>query len=327
MSPAGQSVTWLSLPDLPRGLAGQFVGVVGDRLVVAGGSYFSTPPWNGGEKQWVNTIHTLRRGDSRWQLAGRLPAPMGYGVAISAPQGMLCIGGQTRHRNSKQTLRLHLTGNKIAVDRLPDLPQADSNMAGALLGETAYVAGGQSTTSSTKALRVFWSLSLSEPRAHWRKLPPWPGPARILPVMIADGASVYLISGAELTGAPGPPVGRKYVTSAYRYSPRQGWDAIADIPQPVVGGLGIAADHKLLVFGGDDGRDYARQFELKDRHPGFSKIIYQFDLRSRSWSRLGMMPHSLATTGLAMWQGQVVIAGGEDRPGHRSALVMAGRIS
>jgi N-acetylneuraminic acid mutarotase len=102
---------------------------------------------------------------------------------------------------------------------------------------------------------------------------------------------------------------------------------IADIPQPTVAGVGAVANGKLLVFGGDDGSLYARQFELKDRHPGFSKITYQFDPRTRRWSRFGVMPYSLATTGLAIWNHQFVIAGGEVRPGHRSALVMAGHLS
>ena len=37
------------------------------------------------------------------------------------------------------------------------------------------------------------------------------------------------------------------------------------------------------------------------------------------------MPYALVTTGLAIWDDQIVIAGGEDRPSHRSAHVMASR--
>jgi N-acetylneuraminic acid mutarotase len=324
---ARESLSWRNLPELPQALGGQFVGVVQDHLVVAGGSYFTTPPWEGGKKRWVNTIYTLSRNDAGWRLAGHLPSPLGYGVAITTPAGTLCIGGQTPSGNSKWVLRLRLEGSSIVIDHLPDLPEAVSNMSGALAGDTVYIAGGQSTPESTSALHNFWTLSLVAPRAGWRRLPAWPGPPRIFSVMAASGTTVYLISGAELTGAPGPPVGRKYLTSAYRYSPRQGWRRIADVPQPTVAGVGAVVNGKLLVFGGDDGKLYARQFKLKGRHPGFSKIIYLFDPHTRTWSRLGVMPHSLATTGLATWNHQFVIAGGEVRPGHRSALVMAGHIS
>lgn len=80
---------------------------------------------------------------------------------------------------------------------------------------------------------------------------------------------IYLISDAELTGTSSPPVGRKYLTDAYRYSSQRRWYRIADVPQSAVAGVGSVTEGKLLVFGGDDGSNYARQFELKYRHPGF----------------------------------------------------------
>lgn len=38
------------------------------------------------------------------------------------------------------------------------------------------------------------------------------------------------------------------------------------------------------------------------------------------------MLYALVTTGLATWENQLVVAGGEDRPSHRSAHVMASPI-
>ena len=325
---AGDSAfEWHSLPELPQLLGGQFVGVIGDHLVVAGGSYFITPPWNSGTKQWVDTIYALGRNEARWQLVGHLPSPLGYGAAISTHQGMLCIGGQTPSGNSQSTLLLRLRGNNIVIDRLAGLPETIANMAGALAGDTVCIAGGQSTPTSTAALHTFWYLSLSAPHARWTSLPPWPGPPRIFPVIAASGSSIYLISGADLTGTLGPPPGRKFLTDAFCYSPRNGWQNIASLPQPTGGGLGAVVEGMLLVFGGNDGSLAAREYEDKEHHPGFSKIIYQFDPTTRRWSIAGQMPYSLVTTGLAIWDDQVVIAGGEDRPRHRSAHVMAGHIS
>ena len=164
---AGENtLEWSSLPDLPHALGGQFVGVIDDHLVVAGGSFFYTPPWSGGTKQWVDTIYALGRNETKWRLVGHLPSPLGYGVAISAPQGMLCIGGQTPSENSRQTLLLRFQGNNIVIDHLADFPETAANMAGALAGDTVYIAGGQSTPTSVAAFHKFWSLSLSAPHAH-----------------------------------------------------------------------------------------------------------------------------------------------------------------
>ena len=99
------TLSWRDLPELPQAVGGQFVGVVDDYLVVAGGSYFNTPPWSGGKKIWVDTVYTLGRGDKQWRLAGHLPTPLGYGIAaISTADGMLCIGGQTPAVGLRQSL-------------------------------------------------------------------------------------------------------------------------------------------------------------------------------------------------------------------------------
>src|SRR5882762_187071 len=91
------TISWRDLPPLPQALGGQFVGVVDDHLVVAGGSHWDgvPRPWDGGKKTWVDTVYTLARGAHEWRVAGRMPHKMGYGAAISVPGAMLCIGGQT----------------------------------------------------------------------------------------------------------------------------------------------------------------------------------------------------------------------------------------
>lgn len=322
----GPAIEWRNLPDLPHALGGQFVGVIDDHLVVAGGSYFIVPPWDGGKKQWVDTIYTLGRNDRQWRLAGHLPSPLGYGVAISTPQGMLCIGGQTPSNNSKQTLRLRLEGDQVVLDRWADLPETASNMTGTLAGDTVYVAGGQSTPASTSALHTFWALPLAKAHEPWRALPAWPGPPRIFPVTVASGSSVCVVSGSDLTGTLGPPLGRKFLTDAYCYAPDSGWRKIPDLPHPTAGGLGAEAQGRLLVFGGNDGTLADHEYEVREKHPGFSKAVYSFDPRTEQWRIVGTIPYSLVTTGMVRWGDEWVIAGGEDHPAHRSSRVIAGRL-
>src|SRR6266550_9280884 len=120
------TISWRDLPALPQALGGQFVGVVDDRLVVAGGSYFNTPPWSGGKKIWVDTVYTLGRGDKQWRLAGHLPTALGYGAAVTTASGLLCIGGQTPNGDSRKVYRLRLRDGELAIDKLADLPQASS---------------------------------------------------------------------------------------------------------------------------------------------------------------------------------------------------------
>jgi N-acetylneuraminate epimerase len=316
------TIVWRELPDLPQALGGQFVGTIGDRLVVAGGSYFRTPPWSGGKKQWVDTVYTLEHGAGHWRLAGHLPTPLGYGVAVSLRDSMLLIGGQTPEGSSAATLRLSLQNGRLEISKLAPLPRAASMFGGARLGDAIFLAGGQAEPSSTESLHDFRRFEGGE----WYADPPWPGSPRILPMMAALHGFVYVFGGAELTGVPGPPVGRRFLKDAFRFKPGAGWQRLPDLPHPLQAGLALGWKGRILVFGGNDGSLADREFELKDRHPGFRREVLAFDPKTRQWSKIGEMPLSLVTTGIAVWGDELVIAGGEARPAHRSAKVIGGHL-
>jgi N-acetylneuraminate epimerase len=321
---AGTSLRWRNLPELPKALGGQFAGMAGDELLVAGGSYFDTPPWNGGVKQRVDTVYALGPPADSWSLVGKLPHAIASGAAISTPRGLLCIGGQLDNGSSPKCLMLAVRDGRLTTTPYPDLPATLSMHAAACSGDTVYIAGGQTTTQSTSALRTFLSLHLGD--SAWRKLPDLPDAARILPVLIASGSDVFLISGAELTGDPGPPAGRRFLTDAYRYSKQSRWQRLAPPPRPAQAAPGLEWNGKLFVFGGNDGSYAPREFEVREHHPGFAKDVLAFNIAANQWSVAGQVPVSLATTAVALRQGEFVIPGGEDRPAHRSAAVLAGRL-
>ncbi len=87
---------WRQLPDLPDalGVAGPFVGVHNDALIVAGGANFPQPVWEN-EKVWHDRIHVLTKTDDGypWKSGGTLPRPIAYGAAVSTPDGVVCMGG------------------------------------------------------------------------------------------------------------------------------------------------------------------------------------------------------------------------------------------
>ncbi|MEX0793347.1 MAG: hypothetical protein WD045_09440, partial [Pirellulaceae bacterium] len=115
------------------GVAGPFVGVHQGALIVAGGANFPAGvPWHatagGGKslKTYHQAIHILTNDDQgpRWQtVAATLPRPLGYGVSIETPHGVVCIGGEWQEH------------------RLPDDSIVDSLLTG---GE-----GSAETTSTT----------------------------------------------------------------------------------------------------------------------------------------------------------------------------------
>ena len=152
-------------------------------------------------------------------------------------------------------------------------------------------------------------------------MPSWNGPARFFAQAAADSAAVYLAGGTDLVAGPDGATVRKFLADAHRYTPARGWEKLPDLPRPAQAGLALVRAGRFFVLGGSDG---TLSEDLRDRHPGFRLDILRFDPVSRAWSEAGRIPTSLVTTGMTLWRGRYVIAGGEDRPGHRSAAVVAG---
>ena len=317
---------WSLLPDLPTplGLGGPFVGVSNDALIVAGGSNFPTSPFQGGTKQWRRDVYILEPDSGAWRTSFQLEHPLAYGGSVSTDQGFILLGGSDAQRHYRDVWRLQWQDGTLNQQKLPDLPQACAMTSAALLGTSIYVAGGQQAPDSTRAMNNFWRLDLSHPEPAWEVLDPWPGPARILPVVAAQDGAVYVFSGAELITAADGSTTHRFLSDAYRYRPNTGWQPVADVPQPVVAAAAIAeGPSHILIFSGDDGELFFRAQELGDDHPGFSKTVLAYHTITDTWTELGEMTEALVTTSATRWNDRIVIASGEDRPGHRSPHVLA----
>lgn len=326
---AEMSLDWRQLPPIPDvlGVAGPFAGVSGDALIVAGGANFPDKmPWDGGRKVWHDTAFVLDKTNGAWRGSFKLPKPLGYGVSVTTPDGVLCIGGSDSTQHVRDVFLLCWRNGELKHKALAPLPESLANSCGAVVGNTVYVAGGTATPDATNALKNFWSLDLKKRGAKWKQLEPWPGPSRMLSVAAALGDSFYVAGGTDLyPDAKGKPV-RTYLKDAYRFTPSSGWKRIADMPNPVVAAptpAPVTSPTQFLVIGGDDGS--LASFEPKSKHPGFPNRVLCYDALSDSWSVVGETPASRATLPVVLWRGSFVIPSGEARPGVRSPEVWAVR--
>lgn len=321
---SAQALRWERLPDLPQALAGQFVGVHDGALIVAGGSYWTAPPWRNGVKVFSDAVYTLRAGDAHWKQAGRLPEPVAYGAAISTRSGLICAGGQQGGEFTAHVWLLAIENGAVVTRRLPSLPYALAMHSGAQLHGQIYLAGGQRSPDSSMAQRCFLTADLAglaAGRAQWQELPPWPGRPRFLAQMAALSDRLHLAGGSDLIVQGGLPE-RVFLDDAYEYQPQSGWRALPNLPRPLQAAPAIGLDGLVLIFGGNDGQYPA---SLREKHPGFRPEILTFSPGSRVWCSAGRVPVALVTTGAVQWNQGIVIAGGEDRPGSRSAAVYHGK--
>jgi sialidase-1 len=319
-----ETLNWRQLPPIPdaKGFAGPLAGVSEGALIVAGGANFPDKmPWEGGQKVWHDSVFVLPASGQHWLTGFKLPQPIGYGVSVTTPKGVLCAGGSNAHGHSRDVFRLKWNNGRLEIESLPPLPKPMANGCGALVDDTLYVAGGLETPEATNTLKTFWALDLDDPVLKWRELAPWPGPGRMLAVAGAYHETFYLFSGAELyPDAQGKPV-RRYLTDAYSFNPVTGWKRLADLPRAAVAAPSPAIDKdgQLLIVSGDDGK--LVNFEPKSKHPGFPKDILAYHPELDQWTIKAESPLSRATAAMVVWNNDAVIINGEVRPGYRTPQV------
>lgn len=333
--------SWQQATPLPGadGFAGVCAGVSNGTLLVAGGSNFpdNGRPWNAGVKTWYKNIFALTGAGEKWKLAGELPAAMGYGVALTLPEGVLYIGGADAGKHYASALLLQYANGTTTITHLPDLPVPLAYACGAVVNTTVYIAGGASSPGGA-TLNNCYRMDFSLPAAQrkWEVVPPVPGDSRMLAMAGAQENDWYIMGGVHLdaTGA------RHYLKDVWRYNPAKGWARMADLPHTLAAAPSPAynaGQTHLLLFGGDDGAHAAQVAELKDSHPGFRSEVLAYNTVTNTWSAAASMPvhiqadaavnphgsvYAPVTTPLVVWNQQVVLAGGEARPAVRSGKVL-----
>ena len=127
----------------------------------------------------------LEHPGEQWaELPDRLGRPLGYGVSVITPDGLILIGGSNAEGHHADVVRLRYADGKLIHTPLPSLPNPLANMCGAIVDNVIYVAGGIATPDATAASAEFLALDLSRPAdaRRWETLPTWPGPPRMLAV-------------------------------------------------------------------------------------------------------------------------------------------------
>ena len=329
--PAHVTLQWEALPDLPDpiGVAGPFVGVHNGALIVAGGANFPKPVWEN-DKQWHAAIHVLTEDDGRftWHDGGTLPRAIGYGAAVSTPDGVICIGGNDAETTFRKVFRLQWNVQQKTIEReeLPSLPQSCAYGQAAMVGQKVYFAGGQSDSALDSAMSNFWMLDLTQSQSPedfvWRELEPWPGPKRAFNITVAQHNGyddcIYVISGRRESED-----GVEFLKDVWEFNTRtQTWRRRSDAPRCVMAGTGIGhGQSHIFILGGADGSLFARSDELKDEHPGFPKTALFYHTITDTWTTGGPLPANHVTTIPVAWNDRIIVATGEIRPRVRSPKV------
>jgi len=365
---AQETLDWAELPELPappgikhhRCIAGPFMGVNADALIIAGGT--SSQKRAGKiEKVWHNDIWVLIKDQNdsyKWLDGFKLERPIAYGASVSTDHGIVCIGGSDSNRTYADVFIISWNKDTKKLDRrtLPSLPKPCAFTSAARIktktSDIIYVAGGQSGAGLESAMKNFWALDLTKETSDpanfkWREILPWPGPSRAFNLTVhqynGKADCIYVIGGRDTKASDAGSSEIRPLTGVYEFTPAnydaqkynsesgdyagkgllsQPWRKRADVPNCVTGGAGIGVSQSyIFVFGGDDGSMSLRADELEADSPALPKELLVYHTITDTWVTKGEIPGNYMGASAVYWGGSIIIAGGEVHPGVQSAKI------
>ncbi|MEC3878965.1 Kelch repeat-containing protein [Parapedobacter sp. 10938] len=324
-----QDLSWNLAGSLPveKGLSGMVAGVSNGALIVAGGSNFSAPILQGGTKVFYDDIYVATDlAQLNWRHAGKLPKVLANSASVCVGGGILVMGGTDGSSVSDDVFFLAWdeTTQRITIDSsFPRLPYPVESLSATCLQHTVYVAGGNAADGKSK--HNFWKLKLEGtvdiPRAQWEEMPPWPGAERAGSVLVgyADGVCerIYLFGGK----------GTQYYSDAYAYDPQSNtWKILAPLPRPAYFSHAVTMGAaQIAVFSGSDGHNATQAIAMQDNYH-MPKDVLSYHTLNNEWFVLGDMPVGVAGAGIVKRNNQILIIGGELRPGIRTGVIQIGAL-
>jgi cyclically-permuted mutarotase family protein len=211
------------------------------------------------------------------------------------------------------------------------LPVTIDNMAGALVGNTIYIVGGNVNGVPSSSV---YSLNLDKEGESWKEEVSVPGNPRVQPVCASQGGKLYVWGGFSTAGE-----GREATLSVdgYVYTPAtREWKQVATptdengVEVSLGGGVALPMGEDAVLCAGGVNKDIFLQ-ALQGIHTGkpyltrpvewyqFNRKLLKYDVKEDKWTCLGDYEQG-ARAGAAMVSdgSSYYIINGELKPGIRT---------
>jgi cyclically-permuted mutarotase family protein len=356
------SIEWKTIAELPPfrdqsksiGVAGPVVGIINNKLIVAGGANFPDKmPWQGGKKIYYNNISIFNKEKEQVfqeKIQNSLTSNIAYAANCITPLGVVYAGGENELGLSDKVYLLQWdeASNNLQQTKLPDLPVETTNGSLVCIDNTIYFLGGETLTNTTNQ---FYSLNLIKINQGWMTLPVLPKPLSNMVVVaqyLNGQKQIYLMGGRakQKNGIS------DFSSDVYSFDIHlKIWDKKKSLPYPLSAGTGAVFSEKyILLFGGDQGERFNKveqtisninlekeQFKkenlisiknkLLESHPGFSNEILLYNTQKNIWLSNGFIPFNASvTTNLVQWADKIIIPSGEIKAGVRTPRIISAKI-
>ena len=296
MSP--DALAWEKLPPLPEPNGGFVGGVHEGRLIIAGGTH-----WEGGQKNWLRSVHAFDPQTRLWQTLGPLPQPVAYAVGgVTAGGAFVFAGGFTGAAGFPELLRFGPRGQTAARAGLPAAP-ATVLAAGGVLDDRLIFTGGTDDPASLAGItRRTFALDL---QGRVETLPDFPGRAQMTAASAVAGGELFVFTGAT-TDAAAKAVINTDEAHAFSLQQRR-WRSLRPFPYAVRGLTAVALTDGLIYLAGG----------FKSDAEGFTDAAFVYDTARDSYRPAPPLPYK-AMVGLLVCDGFLYCLGGEDKQKSRT---------
>jgi N-acetylneuraminic acid mutarotase len=290
--------SWQMLTPLPAPNGGFISGEVDGKIVVLGGTN-----WEGGKKNWLNTVYQFDPATSAWSTLEPLTTPLAYGIGANVNGVFVVVGGTTGLEPWRGVVRVGNGRLTSSAEGGPSMP-AVLSAGGAIAGEL-IVAGGTDDAANVKGLsRAAAALDLKTGRT--RVLPEFPGLGFGTAACVAVGGELFIFAGANWNVSANKV---KNSVEAWAFSAARGaWRHLKPYPISARGVTAVALDeHRIYLAGG---------FVTED----FTDHAFIYNIVTDSYTPAAVLPYK-GQVGLVRCGEYVYCIGGEDRMKHRSDAV------
>ena len=172
---------WSRLPDLPRPLAAMAAGVVGERLIVAGGARDSVP---------VSDAYAFDFASRRWSTLPDIPGPREHVGSVGLGGRLYVLGGRTPKSFAVKTAESYDVAARRWVS-LPPMPVGSGGLGVvSVRGRPVAVAGGNDLAET-----VTGAVQELAPDGTWEELPSLRTPRHGHATAVADG-KIWVFGGS-----------------------------------------------------------------------------------------------------------------------------------
>jgi N-acetylneuraminic acid mutarotase len=293
---ASGAAGWERLAVLPEPNGGAVAGVVGDQIILAGGTN-----WKDDTKRWLDCIHAYDPKTGAWREVGRLDAPLAYAAVGEYAGALWFAGGSSGGRSQPAVWKMD---RHLSVKRAFTLDRGFALAGSGVIGSSLHVLGGtEDMNDLSRATNGFFAIDLRHGRVT--RLPDYPEPAFITGAAAACGNRFFAFGGARWDAAANSVAN---LSSAHAFDPAAGrWETLAPLPYAVRGLTALPLDGDRIFLAG------GYRSDLEE----FTAGAFIFDIRSGKYTPAPPLPYR-AMVHLVRLGDWVYCLGGEDQKKHRT---------